>query len=318
MDGLVESLPPGISVVVPVYGGAPTLDDLAEQLTSVLGPLGAYEIIFVVDASPDDSWERVVELNAADGRVRGVLHSRNFGQHNALLAGIRVARFATTVTVDDDLQHPPVEIPKLLSALDAGADVVYGTPLARQHGLWRNAASMVTKAALQGAMGTETASKVSAFRAFRTHLREAFSGYHGPMVSIDVLLTWGTTRFEGVEVRHDPRRIGESNYTFRSLVVHAVNMATGFSTRPLQLASYVGFIFALFGVGVLVYVVGRTALNGGSVPGFPFVASIIAVFSGAQLFALGIIGEYLARMHFRLLKKPTYVISAVVGERTEP
>jgi undecaprenyl-phosphate 4-deoxy-4-formamido-L-arabinose transferase len=139
-------------------------------------------------------------------------------------------------------------------------------------------------------------------------VREAFANYQGPFVSIDVLLTWGTTRFAAVSVRHDPRRIGKSNYTFRKLVTHALNMMTGFSVLPLQLASLMGFCLALFGLLVLVYVLGRYLIQGGSVPGFPFLASTIAIFSGVQLLSLGIIGEYLSRMHFRIMEKPTYVI----------
>src|SRR5438270_533425 len=110
-------------------------------------------------------------------------------------------------------------------------------------------------AALQSAMGADTARKVSAFRAFRTDIREAFADYRSPFPSIDVLLTWGTTSFGTVSVDHRPRLVGSSNYTFRRLVTHAVNMMTGFSVRPLQLASFIGFGFALFGVGVLVYAV---------------------------------------------------------------
>jgi undecaprenyl-phosphate 4-deoxy-4-formamido-L-arabinose transferase len=175
-------------------------------------------------------------------------------------------------------------------------------------------ASQVTKLALQSAMGAETARQVSAYRVFRAYVRDAFANYQGPFPSIDVLLTWGTTRFTAVAVRHDPRRVGVSNYTFRKLVVHALNMMTGFSILPLQLASLIGFVFTLFGLGVLAYVIGRFILEGGSVPGFPFLASIIAVFSGAQLFALGIIGEYLARMHFRMMERPTYAVREYTGE----
>ena len=123
-----------------------------------------------------------------------------------------------------------------------------------------------------------------------------------------MLLTWGTNRFSIRTVRHDARRVGASGYTFRKLATHAMNMMTGFSTVPLQFASLVGFLFTLFGVGVLAYVLGRYLVQGGSVPGFPFLASIIALFSGAQLFALGIIGEYLARMHFRMMERPSYVV----------
>lgn len=187
-------------------------------------------------------------------------------------------------------------------------DVVYGTPQTEQHGLWRDLASQATKLALQSAMGAATARNVSAFRVFRAQVRDAFANYQSPFVSIDVLLTWGTTRFAAVTVRHDQRTAGVSNYTFRKLVTHALNMMTGFSTAPLQFASLIGFVFTLFGLGVLAYVLGRYLIEGGSVPGFPFLASLIAVFSGAQLFALGIIGEYLARMHFRTMERPTYVV----------
>ena len=157
-------------------------------------------------------------------------------------------------------------------------------------------------------MGAETARKVSAFRAFRTPIREAFAEYRGPFVSIDVLLTWGTTRFTAVTVKHDERRLGQSNYSLGKLAAHAMNMMTGFSTLPLQLASIVGFTFTLFGMGTLVFVLVRYFAHGVAVPGFAFLASMISIFSGAQLFALGVIGEYLARMHFRLMERPPYAV----------
>jgi undecaprenyl-phosphate 4-deoxy-4-formamido-L-arabinose transferase len=240
--------------------------------------------------------------------VRGINLMRNYGQHNALLCGVRSASYEIVVTLDDDLQNPPEEIPKLLNELDQGYDVVYGTPIKQQHGLWRNLASYFTRLALQSTMGVDNARKVSAFRALRTQLRQAFDNYQSPFVTLDVLLTWGATRFSAVQVNHEPRQVGASNYTFRKLVQHAINLITGFTTLPLQLASMMGFGFALFGLLVLIYVVGRYLIQGGSVPGFPFLASTIAIFSGVQLFALGIIGEYLARMHFRLMERPTYVI----------
>jgi undecaprenyl-phosphate 4-deoxy-4-formamido-L-arabinose transferase len=157
-------------------------------------------------------------------------------------------------------------------------------------------------------MGAEVARSVSAFRVFRTRLRDAFAAYQGPFVSIDVLLTWGTARFAALPVREEPRALGRSNYTFLRLVRHALNMVTGFSALPLQCAAWTGFALTLFGIGLLAYVLGRYLVQGTSVPGFPFLASVIVIFSGAQLFALGIIGEYLARMHFRIMDKPPYTI----------
>jgi undecaprenyl-phosphate 4-deoxy-4-formamido-L-arabinose transferase len=234
--------------------------------------------------------------------------SRNYGQHNALLCGVRAARHEFIITLDDDLQNPPEEIPQLLAALREGYDVVYGTPQEEQHGFFRDLASQMTKIALKGAMGAETARSVSAFRALRTELRRSFAEYRSPHVNIDVLLTWATTRFAAITVRHDPRIQGTSGYTMRKLVSHALNMMTGFSTLPLQFASILGFIFAGFGLVVLAYVVGRYLIVGTSVPGFPFLASLIAIFSGAQMFSIGIIGEYLARMHFRTMERPAYSV----------
>jgi glycosyltransferase involved in cell wall biosynthesis len=307
-----------ISVVVPVYNAVDTLDDLAERLAEVLPLLcNTYELILVNDGSRDQSWQAIERLCQANPWIRGLDLMRNYGQHNALLCGIRAARFETVVTMDDDLQHPPSEISKLLDELNQGYDVVYGTPLKQQHNLWRNLASYITRLGLQSTMGVENARKVSAFRAFRTKIREAFLGYQSPFVIIDVLLTWGTTRFTAVSVHHEPRHSGASNYTFRKLIVHAINTITGFTVLPLQLASLMGFGFALFGLVVLVYVVGRFFIEGGSVPGFPFLASTVSIFSGVQLFALGIIGEYLARMHFRLMERPTYVVRDLVESDEE-
>ena len=298
-----------ISFVVPVYRSAESLPELHRRISAIFGDrCQDLEIIFVEDCGGDDSWSVIQRLAATDPRVRGFRMSRNYGQHNALLCGIREARGETIVTLDDDLQHPPEEVPKLLAKLDEGFDVVYGPPEQEQHGLLRDLASQITKLALEGAMGAANARQVSALRAFRTRLREAFAKYSSPTVNIDVLLTWATTSFSAVRVRHEARKYGQSGYTPRKLARHALNMMTGFSTRPLQLASLMGFGFALFGLVILAYVLVRWLLQGSAVPGFAFLASIIAIFSGAQLMALGIIGEYLARMHMRTMERPPYLV----------
>jgi undecaprenyl-phosphate 4-deoxy-4-formamido-L-arabinose transferase len=298
-----------ISVVIPVYKSENSLRELFSRLKESVGKITEdFEIIMVEDCGGDRSWDIILELSRQDRRVKGVQFSRNFGQHNALLCGIRAAKGKIIVTMDDDLQHPPEEIPKLIHKLLEGYDVVYGTPQRQQHGLWRNVASHLTKLALQSAMGAQTARHASAFRGFREELRSAFPNYQDPFVSIDVLLAWGTMHFAAVPVRHDPRRTGGSNYTFRKLLIQALNMMTGFSTLPLQIASLVGLVFTLFGLGVLFFVISKYLILGYGVPGFPFLASIIAIFSGVQLFTLGIIGEYLARIHFRTMGRPYSVI----------
>lgn len=303
-----------LSVVVPVYNSALSLPDLIGRLKTVLDNLTyQYEMILVNDASMDNSWEVISSFATQHNNIRGINLMRNYGQHNALLSGILYAANEIIITIDDDLQQPPEEISKLIKKLEEGYDVVYGTPETEQHGLWRDLASQITKFALRSAMGIDNARNVSAFRAFRRQVCNAFADYRSPFISIDVLLSWGTTRFAAIPVRHDSRLAGKSNYTFHKLIVHALNMMTGFSTVPLQFASFMGFGFTLFGFLVLAYVLGRYVIQGGSVPGFPFLASIIAIFSGVQLFSLGIIGEYLARMHFRTMGKPPSVVREVIG-----
>jgi len=298
-----------VSVVVAVYNAEQSLQPLLERLERSLGPTGLnFELILANDGSSDGSWSLIQEEVQRRSWLVGIDLFRNFGQHNALLCGIRAARHEVIVTMDDDLQNPPEEIPRLLELLASGRDVVYGPPQQEQHGFWRDMASQTTKIVLGHALGASTARQVCGFRAFRTELRGAFDDYSGPSVNLDVLLTWATTRFGSIRVRHDPRQFGVSNYTFGKLAAHALNMLTGFSTVPLQIASVLGFGLTLFGIVLLTVVIARYVINGVTVPGFTFLASVIVIFSGAQLFTLGVIGEYLARMHFRIMRQPSYAI----------
>lgn len=307
-----------LSIIVPVYRSQKTIGELFDRVESTIKNLNlSYEILFVEDCGGDDSWDLIQSLAKYHSNVRGIKLARNYGQHNALLCGIREAYGQIIVTCDDDLQNPPEEIPKLLSSLTKEFDVVYGSPSIGTHGVLRNLASRITKLVLNDAMGADTANKVSAFRVFRTHLRNSFSEYRGPSVNIDVLLTWGTTRFTSVMVRQDERAIGTSGYSLRKLINHAINMMTGFTTLPLQMASIAGFLFGIFGLLLLLYVVGRYVVEGSSVPGFPFLASIIVIFSAVQLMALGIFGEYLARIHFRSMERPSYTVFEVTNKMND-
>jgi glycosyltransferase involved in cell wall biosynthesis len=313
-DAAAEHRVRSISVVIAVYNAARSLPALVDRLERSLTAIGLpFEAILVNDGSRDESWHIVRDLAARRPWLLGIDLSRNFGQHNALLCGIRAARYAAVVTLDDDLQNPPEEIPKLVDRLSTGCDVVYGSPEQEQHGFWRDLASQATKLVLGGALGAATARQVCGFRIFRTQLREAFDDYAGPSVNLDVLLTWATTRFDAIKLRHEPRQHGQSNYTFGKLVAHALNMLTGFSTLPLQIASILGFALTALGLILFAIVIGRYLIHGVMVPGFTFLASVIVIFSGAQLFTLGVIGEYLARMHFRIMRQPSYSIRRAVG-----
>jgi glycosyltransferase involved in cell wall biosynthesis len=308
--------PIGVSVVVPVFRSGPTLGTLVDRVAETMGER-PYEVILVDDGSPLETWSTVEGLARTRDHVVGLRLGRNFGQHNALVAGVRKARYPVVVTIDDDLQNPPEEIPKLLAALNDDLDVVYGTPTSISQDRWRRMASVLSRWAMASALGAENAGRMTSFRAFRTDLREAFQGDLGPSVSLDALLSWGTSRFGSVEVEHHLRAEGSSNYTFRRLLSFAIDTATGYSALPLQIATSIGLLTSVFGLGVLVYVLGRLVVSGTAVPGFAFLASTIAIFAGAQLLTLGIMGEYLARMHFRLMRKPTYVLSEQAGRLGE-
>ena len=306
-----------VSVVVPVYNGAQSLGELVDRLVSVLGRSGTgdlLEIILVDDASPDGSWATISALVAGSPVVKGVALARNAGQHAALLAGIAESTGDVVVTMDDDLQHRPEDVPALLAALDPDVDLVYGRSVVEEHGMFRNVTSRLAKGAIATAAGSDIARLVSGFRCFPGRHRSILTEPRGPYVSLDVLLSWVSRRVVGVPVKMEKRRYGTSNYSVRPLVRHALNMLFGFSTAPLRFVSITGVFVALIGLGLLAFVVVRWALGDSGVPGFAFLASMIALFSGFQILTLGILGEYFARMYATSLRRPAYVLRSVTGE----
>jgi len=301
-----------VSVVVPVYNGSDTLPLLVDEVGQVLqGVTDEFELVLVNDGSPDQSWKVISGLAQTHSWVRGIDLMRNYGQHNATLCGIREARYEVIVIMDDDLQNPPREIPKLLKKLEEGYDVVYGVAPKRQQAWWKSLASVIVKRAIAYVMGLRTVRDIGAFKAFRADLRKSFEGFNSPDVLVDVLLSWGTTRFASVKVDEAPRTVGKSNYNLFKLIKVSLLVLTSYTTIPLRLASIVGFMFTLFGFGVLTYVL-VTYFVAGSIPGFSFLASSVTIFSGVQLFALGILGEYLARVFERTGGRPTYTIARTI------
>jgi undecaprenyl-phosphate 4-deoxy-4-formamido-L-arabinose transferase len=301
-----KKMNPNISVVIPVYNSEFILPKLIERLIESLQIISAnYEILLINDGSQDKSWDSIQRLTDENKQVRGINLRRNYGQHNALLCGIRLAQHDVIITMDDDLQHPPEEIHKLVQKLSEGYDVVYGIPAKLVHSTWRNFSSRFTKRFLGKILGIEGIKVISAFRAFKKELRTAFDQFDSPNVIIDALLRWGTEKFGTVEVNEQPRTVGRSNYDLFKLAKFTMLVLTGFSTIPLRVASLIGFFLTLFGIVVLLFVTVKGFLDG-DFPGFPFLASIISIFSGAQLFGLGIFGEYLPRRVFQHKKSINY------------
>lgn len=299
-----------LSVVIPCYRSGPTLPPLVERLVDVLPTIStAHEVILVVDGPIDDTYAVARRLEREHpGVVKAVLMRRNYGQHNALIAGLSRASYDVTVTMDDDLQHRPEEIHKLLAPLeDPLVDLVYGVADEEEHGLLRSFASRTVKAALATA-GVPNAKDVSAFRAFRTDLREGFSHVADPFASLDVFLSWTTTSIQSVPVRMEQRQEGESGYSFSSLVRHAMNMVTGYSTFPLKMVTRIGIGAALFGFALALYVLVQHFRGEIRVAGFTTLASLLSILSGLIMLSIGVLGEYLGRLHFRSMARPTYIV----------
>jgi glycosyltransferase involved in cell wall biosynthesis len=308
-----ESLSAGISVVVPVFNSAGFLSGLVKRIEAVVAELCTdFEVILVNDGSRDRSWEEICELSRQAPHVRGIHLMRNFGQHNAVLCGVRAARYSVIVTLDDDGQNPPEEIPKLIHRLSEGYDIVYALPENQSHSSWRNLSSRATKLVMRTLLGARIGAYASPFRAFHTRLRKAFAEHQNAHVAMDVLLEWGTARKAVVKVRHAAREHGRSNYTLGRLVAHTVNMIAGVGLLPVRLASVVGCLCATLGLILLGYGLFETRAGDLGAGAVPALAGFLAVLFGIQLFVLGMIGEYMARLHLSSLNKPAYVIAEEV------
>jgi undecaprenyl-phosphate 4-deoxy-4-formamido-L-arabinose transferase len=298
-----------LSVVIPVFRSAATLRLLTARLLAVLKSTGLeFEIVMVEDGGGDDSWQVLRELHAENGdRIVAIELMRNFGQHNALMCGFRHARGAVVVTLDDDLQNPPEEIPRLLEALRAGGyDLVYGRYAAKKHSIWRNAGSSLVGRFYRLVFASSI--QVTSFRAIRRSLLETIFSYDLNFTFIDGLLAWNTQRVGQVDVDHQPRSAGRSGYSVRKLIVLGLNLFTSFSLLPLQVVSAIGLAVSGAGFLLAMYYLVLALLSRIAVPGYASIIITVLIIGGTQLLALGIIGEYLGRLHLNVNRKPQYQV----------
>ena len=313
MDNDIE-----LSVVVPVYRSAGTLVQLADRLRAMMARLGCRgEMIFVDDGSPDDSWQVLCHLQKADPEgVTAIQLMRNFGQHNALMCGFRHARGRLVVTLDDDLQHPPEEIAKLLAALaEQELDLVYGCPLGKKHSVWRNVGSTVVTSFYR--LAFRSTITITSFRAMRRQLVESILSYSKSFTFIDGLLAWNTQRIGQVAVEHHPRANGRSGYSLAKLLLLAFNLFTNFSLLPLQVVSGCGLFAAGSGFLACIYYLVQYLFHNITVPGYASTIIAVLVLGGMQLLALGILGEYVGRMHLNVNRKPQYVERCVLTRQRQ-
>ena len=296
-----------ISIIIPVYKSGKTLLELHEKLKKELSTI-KNEIIFVDDCSNDESWNIIKQIFKNNENIKAYKLSKNFGQHAALLCGIRKASGEIIVTMDDDYQHPPEKIKLLLDKISDECHVVYGTPLKQNRSIFRNITSQIIKLLISFLTGKKHIRQISSFRAFKTTLRDNFSNFKGTDVHIDTLLNWTTEKFGYVLLEHNQRKYSKSNYSFTKLYDTALTMISNYGVSPLRIASLLGILFSFLGFLLLFYILGEYFISGEKVRGFVFVASIIIIFSGAQLFIMGIFGEYLTKILRKNDNQPPYKI----------
>lgn len=304
------------SVVVPVYRGAATLGALHERITRFFDTRKAtFELILVDDGSRDDSWKVIRELAARDPRVLGIQLHRNFGQHNATAAGIRAAQGRFIVTLDEDLQHPPEEIGRLIEHQAAtGADVVYGIPSKRHHALWRRAASRLVMLIPRHVMGI--AFDISSFRLMTASATRAIREATRHDLIVDICLTWVTTRIAAVEIAHAADQRGGSTYTIRKLLAVLFNLLCGYTILPLRLAVLAGSILSciafFFGLRAIYWKV----TNNIDIEGYTSLIVATTFTGGLILIGLGIASEYIARIFMHINGKPQSVIRGTTRDTT--
>lgn len=307
-----------LSVVVPVYRSETTLRALIERLRVVLDATGmSYEVVMVEDGSPDGAWQVLQELQARfPDQIVAIQLMRNYGQHNALMCGFRHARGRLILTMDDDLQNPPEEIPKLLAAIQAtGCDLMYGNYDVKEHHWCRNLSSGIVNKFYRLVFRSPVT--VTSFRVIRRELLETVFDYSLNFTFVDGLLAWNTQRIGSTLVEHHPRANGRSGYSLGKLVVLALNLFTNFSLLPLQVVSACGLLAAAGGFAGGIYYLVRYAMSGITVPGYASIILATLVLGGTQLLALGVIGEYIGRLHLNINRKPQYRLRTKLSGQSE-
>jgi glycosyltransferase involved in cell wall biosynthesis len=300
-----------LSIVIPVYNGAESIGELVEALESLDVP-GGHEIVLVNDCSPDSSLAECKRLQArAKVPLTIVDLARNFGEHNAVMAGLREANGAHIITMDDDLQNPPGEVVRLLQhAQTTGKDVIYTFYAKKQHAAWRNLGSRFANWVADFVLDKPKGLYLSSFRCISAFVARQVTRYDGPFPYIDGLILQATQNIGTLQVDHLPRHAGRSNYTLSRLMRLWTSMLVNFSVMPLRIATFTGFVMSGLGLFGVIWVI-TAALMEDTPPGWASLTAATFLLLGVQLVMLGIIGEYLGRLYLTVNGKPQSVVREV-------
>jgi len=312
----MTQLRPEISIVVPVYRSEKILPHLAEQVSMAMDAAGLanrFEMVLVNDASPDGSWQVIQALASRHDFVRGICLSRNFGQHNATMAGLNQAQGDIVVIMDDDLQHPPQTIMALVTAIRGGYDVCYTRYMNRQHTFWKKLGSWFNDRAASFLLRKPRGLYLSSFKALHRRVVQEVIRYDGPYAYVDGLILDITNHITSVPIEHQARHEGKGNYNLKRLMSLWLKMATSFSIIPLRIASFTGMILAAVSAILIVGLVVQKLLHPETPAGWTSLVMTVLFVGGLQLLCLGVIGEYLGRAYLKINRKPQFAVRERIG-----
>jgi undecaprenyl-phosphate 4-deoxy-4-formamido-L-arabinose transferase len=302
-----------LSIVVPVYHSASILPKLVNQVHSEMlkeALDGRFELLLVNDGSTDNSWEVIRTLAAEHPFIKGISLRRNFGQHNAIMAGLNYANGDFVVIMDDDLQHPPQAIGNMVRALSAGYDVCYTNYLNRQHVWWKKIGSRFNDWIATRLLNKPKGLYLSSFKAIRKEVVKEIIQYDGPYTYVDGLILDVTRSITTVDIEHQARCEGKGNYNLRRSLSLCMGMATSFSILPLRIASYTGFAMAALSLVMLTFFIIRKLMHPELPAGWASLIVTILFIGGVQTLCIGMVGEYLGRMYLKINRKPQFVVAS--------
>ncbi len=308
-----------LSLVIPVYNEEKNLAELIERCSKVCREIGkSYEIVLVDDGSKDGSAQMIKQASVKQAEIVGVLLNRNYGQHAAVMAGLAQAHGEVVVTLDADLQNPPEEIPKLMAEIDNGYDVVGSVRQMRQDSAFRRLSSWLVNKAVQKSTGVLMHDYGCMLRAYRRPIVHAMLQCHERSTFIPVLANMFAHRTTEVPVNHAARENDESKYSFLKLINLQFDLLTSMTTFPLRLLSLIGGGMAVLGFILSALLLVLRIIYGAewAAQGVMTVFSILFLFIGMQLLAMGLLGEYVGRIYNDVRARPRYFVREVVSQRT--
>ena len=302
-----------ISIVVPVFNEVDLIEELLSRIKKVCGGLRrTYEIVIVDDGSTDGSYEQLKKIQANDSSLRIVKFTRNFGQQAAVLAGFRISKGDIIVQLDSDLQNPPEEIPKLLSAMSENIDLVTTTHRKRLDSALRVMGSRCLLKIGQMLFGDTVKLNLSSFRALRRSVVKKIEVCKDRSRYMAVLMSWMGLPTAEIEVEHHERKKGNTKYSILNLLILSWDLVTGYSSFPLRTVTYMGMFGALLGFLMMAFLLFQRIVNGILIEGFVVLLAVFAFFAGVQLLSIGFLGEYLGRVHHQIQERPDYIVEKVI------